>query len=347
MKKLIPLLLALVLVLGLVMSTGAADAVSQEDAAWELYRLGLFKGTGTDEQGFPVFSLDTAPTRVQGVTMLVRLIGGEDKAQKTPWTAPFQDVPDWAKPYVGYAYANGLTNGRSATRFDPNATITATEYLTFVLRSLGYASGEDFAWDSAWTLSDKLGVTDGEYSKQTNRDFVRGDVAQISARALDCAMKDSKTALRDILAEQGVRDMTSRCRFEETCRTCRENVIFFSFAPTADSPASYEKFVVNSATVNGVPCTVTQYTTPKAVADYCKGLTNCTMPEAFALTGLRYDQSKALANAAESITAGGETYPVLSFKLNCTGTLKDGTKAEELFIMDYYIDGYWGPLTLK
>ena len=85
--------------------------------------------------------------------------------------APVYRVPvsytHLAAPYVGYAYEKGLTNGKSETRFDPDSTIRASEYLTFVLRALGYVSGTDFAWDSAWTLSDKLGITHGEYNAST------------------------------------------------------------------------------------------------------------------------------------------------------------------------------------
>ena len=36
-------------------------------------------------------------------------------------------------------------------------------------------------------------------------------------------------------------------------------------------------------------------------------------------------------------------YPVLVYKLNCTGTLKDGTQVEELVVLSYYFDGYGGP----
>lgn len=162
MKQWISLLLALVLSFALALPAGAAPPEQEEAAAWQLYYMGLFQGTDTDAEGFPVFSLDRSPTRAQGVTMLVRLLGQEEDALAGTWTTPFQDVPDWAAPYVGYAYEKGLTNGKSETRFDPDSTIRASEYLTFVLRALGYVSGTDFAWDSAWTLSDKLGITHGE-----------------------------------------------------------------------------------------------------------------------------------------------------------------------------------------
>ncbi|MDD6188917.1 MAG: S-layer homology domain-containing protein [Clostridiales bacterium] len=110
--------------------------------------------------------------------MLVRLLGKEEAAQKGAWTTPFTDVPNWAKPYVGYAYANGLTEGISNTLFGSQELVTVSQYLTFVLRALGYESDRDFKWDTAWELSDKIGLTEGEYTGEG--EFLRGDLAIIS-----------------------------------------------------------------------------------------------------------------------------------------------------------------------
>lgn len=348
MKKFLSLLLALVLSLPLAVPALAAEPDQAEEAAWSLYHMGLFLGTGSDVQGFPQFSLDRSPTRAQGVTMLVRLIGKEAEAQETPWTAPFQDVPDWAKPYVGYAYANGLTNGRSEIRFDPDTPISASEYLTFVLRALGYDSQTDFAWDSAWTLSDRLGFTDGSYNAGT-RSFTRGDVAVISAAALDAKEKGSDRTLRESLAALGIRDNTIRCLWLEEVQTCQPGVLYLSFAPVEESPETYTRFQVNSVTANGVACGISAYATPGDVTAFCQTLAKTEgirleLPGAFALVRLAYDEEVVKAAATETVTVGGYQYPVISFKFNCTGFLADGTQVEELFILDYYINGYEGSL---
>ncbi|MBR5228489.1 MAG: S-layer homology domain-containing protein, partial [Firmicutes bacterium] len=148
-----------------------------------LYSLGLFSGTGTDADGKPIYELDRAPTRNEAVAMLVRLLGKETEAKAGEWEIPFTDVAAWAKPYVGYAYAKGLTAGTSATTYSGDAKITASQYLTFVLRSLGYDSSKDFKWDRAWELSDKIGLTDGRYDV-TTKTFLRGDVTIISNNSL-------------------------------------------------------------------------------------------------------------------------------------------------------------------
>ena len=181
--------------------TASAASMSAQEAADALHELGLFNGTGTDLRGYPIYELDRAPNRHEAVTMLVRLLGKEAVAEETPWTAPFTDVATWAKPYVGYAYDNGITLGTSRTTFGGKADTTVTQYLTFMLRTLGYSSETDFKWDAAWELSDKIGMTHGEYNKSTKK-FTRGDMAIISYSALFCKMTSGIT-LYDYLVAEG------------------------------------------------------------------------------------------------------------------------------------------------
>lgn len=201
MKKALIILLALMIVFGFAANAAAASQPAL-DAAADLYDLGLFRGVGSNADGSPNFDLDRSPTRVEAVTMLVRLLGQDAAAKAGSWETPFTDVAGWAAPYVGYAYANGLTFGMSATSFGGNMPVTASQYLTFVLRALGYGSGSDFAWDSAWTLSDSLGITKGEYNGETGV-FLRGDAAVISYHALAAQLKDNSACLLDALYAQG------------------------------------------------------------------------------------------------------------------------------------------------
>lgn len=176
---------------------GAADN-DPTLAADALYAMGLFCGTGMDANGQPIYDLNRAPTRSEAVTMLVRLLGKEEEAKFGTWVTPFADVEQWAEPYVGYAYHNGLVAGTSSTTFGGSETVTASQYITFVLRALGYESGTDFAWDKAWELSDQIGLPGRQYSAGTTK-FTRGDVAAISFNALYCKLKGSDTTLIDKL----------------------------------------------------------------------------------------------------------------------------------------------------
>ena len=199
MKKLLCPLFALLIVLSLSTAAFAAD-YSAEESANALYELGLFQGTGETANG-KRSPRKSAPTRAQTVTMLVRLLGKEAEAKAGTWTVPFSDLADWARSYVGYAYANGLTNGLSAERFGSDDKVTANQYLTFILRALGYSSERDFQWDKANAFSDSLGLTHGEY--RASRSFTRGDTARISFAALAQARKDSSETLAAQLVRQG------------------------------------------------------------------------------------------------------------------------------------------------
>ena len=200
MKKWVSLFLAVTMLFALSLPVFAAKSEAQ-GAAQTLHELGLFKGTGTDAAGKPVFDLNRAPTRAEAVTMLVRLLGKEDEALAGDWNTPFIDVADWAKPYVGYAYANSLTAGVSETHFSGERSVTAAQFLTFTLRALGYESGKDFSWDSAWTLTDTLGMTSGQYNAKTNGSFLRADAALVSCLALGANEKNGKTLYETIFGK--------------------------------------------------------------------------------------------------------------------------------------------------
>ena len=201
MKKTISVFLILVLLCGFAPAAFAAGDEAQT-AADTLYTLGLFRGKGTDAGGMPVYDLDAVPTRYEAVTMLVRLLGKEAEANMGNWDIPFTDVVDWAKPYVGFAWAKGLTNGTGGRSFGGEAPVTASEYITFVLRALSYDSAVDFKWDAAWELSDRIGVTDGRYPSASV--FTRGDAAIISVRALSAKCRDSAETLAQKLFAEGV-----------------------------------------------------------------------------------------------------------------------------------------------
>jgi len=196
MKRAIAVLVALVMVLSLVPAALAASNEATQ-AADALHSMGLFQGKGTNADGTPVYALDDTTSRSEAVTMLVRLLGKEAEAKAGTWNIPFTDVDSWAVPYVGYAYANGLTKGTSETTFGGNSLVSATQYITFVLRALGYDSNKDFQWDKAWELSDKIGFTKGQYKATSS--FLRGDVAIVSNNALSAKMKGSDKSLLNTL----------------------------------------------------------------------------------------------------------------------------------------------------
>lgn len=236
-KRLSCIILTLVMIISLVPFAAAASDEATE-AAEALYELGLFKGTGTNPDGTPIFDLDKTPTRNQAIIMLVRLLGKEEEAKAGTWNIPFTDVSDSMKPYIGYAYTNGLTNGYTATTYNGTAPIKANQYVTFVLRALGYESGNDFEVTSPWELSNKIGITANPYSSTA---FTRGDVALISLSALSCNTKDTGTPLFSVIQENG--GIAKDIEFDA------QQALKFTYCDDVGKTVHYEDKYIQNATV--------------------------------------------------------------------------------------------------
>lgn len=181
-------------------------ALSEAQSAAEyLYGLGLFRGTGTDSEGNPVFELDRSPTRAEALVMLLRLMGMEQEALDSGFTHPFTDTSGWNEPYIAYAYNKGITKGVAADRFGADEKATASMFVTFVLRALGYTdSGDspDFSYSGSVSFAAEIGLTsDGLLS---DAGFTRGDVAVISKNALSQQMRFTGQTLYQYLADAGI-----------------------------------------------------------------------------------------------------------------------------------------------
>ncbi len=206
MKRLICLILVCCLALSVLALPSAADRTRsfefEETLAASLKALGLFRGVSDID-----FALGTAPSRVQALIMMLRLMGLEQQALNDPGTHPFTDTEAyrWADPYIAYAYRNGLTKGVSGTEFGGLADAGLAVYLTFVLRALGYAEGEDgdFSWQNPLGLAQKVGLLSPQVRMT---DFRRADVVLISYAALSAVRKGSNRTLAQELAERSVLD---------------------------------------------------------------------------------------------------------------------------------------------
>jgi hypothetical protein len=336
-------LLALALTLALTLTPACAAGTDntaapdpQRYAAELLYNLGLFQGVGDLPDGTPDFALTRTPNREEAVTMLVRLLGKEAEAKSGTWKTPFADVSDWAKSYVGYAYEKKLTNGISATAFGGTEPVSAAQYLTFVLRALGYDDkAGDFTWNTPWTLTDALSVTFGEYTGAAA--FTRGNAATVSANALGAAVKDSGHTLLASLKEAGALGESKVVILDLEVSDRTTDRIDFVFYPLTGSPRTYPTFQVNSVRVNGLPCEITQqyYTQTEAFAQFfsLKEL----YPDAFNYTVLKYDEAAAKKAAVNTLNTGDALLPILVFSFDCTGTLPDGTEVPEVFTEAVYI----------
>ena len=203
MKKYVALTLCGIVFFCMLFVSASASENTSRDVSTEivmathLKELGLFKGVSETN-----FDLERAPTRVEALVMLIRVLGKEQDALTGTWRHPFTDVPAWANSYVGYAYVNGLTNGVSATKFG-GGDATATTYLTFMLRALGYSdvNNADFAWDNPYDLAKSIGILTDRVDIVT---FWRADTVTISYASLNVRLKGSTQTLAEKLISVGV-----------------------------------------------------------------------------------------------------------------------------------------------
>ena len=170
-----------------------------ETAARELYDRGLFQGTGTDGDGQPVFSLERTLTRQEAVIMLVRLLGQEAEALACGYPSPFSDHADWAADYVSYAWVMSLTLGNGDGTFGGEDPATAAQYVTFLLRALGYTTPADFAWENALAKGAELGLDTARFAAP-DAPITRADAALLSRTALDLHTK-SGAPLADVIGK--------------------------------------------------------------------------------------------------------------------------------------------------
>ena len=169
-----------------------------EQLAETLKTLGLFVGS---DRGF---ELDRAPTRVEEVVMLIRLLGKEQEALGGSWTHPFTDVPAWADKYIGYAYENSLAGGIGGGKFGTDTPATAQMFATFVLRAMGYTDdtrgGTDFTYAKATDFAMERGLIAGQGDIDG---FDRGACVRIMEAALRQKKNGGDLLWRE-LASEGV-----------------------------------------------------------------------------------------------------------------------------------------------
>jgi len=166
-----------------------------------LNTLNVLRGDGTGN-----LRLDETATRAEGAAMLVRLLGAEDKAFDQNLLHPFTDVPDWADPYVGYLYHNGLTIGIGNNLYGSSAPIDEKSYLVFLLRALGYrdGNGKDFTWNTVEQAAVDAGLLMPGEALAAGSDFKRGRLAELSWRAMFLDHKQEHKSLISLLYDNGM-----------------------------------------------------------------------------------------------------------------------------------------------
>ena len=153
LKKVMAMTLAFATAMTMFVSASAftddAD-IKHEEAVGALSSLGIIKGN-TDGS----FAPKKTVTRGEMAKMIYVLRTGNDDgaAAYAGLTTTFTDIANtWAQPYIKYCYSLGIINGRSATKFDPDATVTGAEAAKMLLVTMGYDPAKAGLTGSTWAL---------------------------------------------------------------------------------------------------------------------------------------------------------------------------------------------------
>jgi hypothetical protein len=159
-----------------------------------LYKLGLFDGISPTSYE-P--NLEGAMNREEAMKMIVSALGWEPSL---PEECPFTDVSEWAKPFVGRAYLNGIAIGTvpQDNIFGAKDPVVLQHLLTFYLRALGYET--TYAYENAIRLGNLKGLTDGV--KFSENYLSRYHLVLITYNALSTTKVNSaRTLVEDLVSE--------------------------------------------------------------------------------------------------------------------------------------------------
>ncbi|WP_337039348.1 S-layer homology domain-containing protein, partial [Paenibacillus illinoisensis] len=142
-KQLVASALASSLLLGMITTTGFAETSGTsfrdinnsyaKDAIMELQSKGILNGIGNEQ-----FNPKGTLTRAEFVTVIVKALGLETDSK----ISSFNDVSDWAIPYVETAFKLEIINGVGQGKFAPNAPITREMAVVILVRALQSAGVE-------------------------------------------------------------------------------------------------------------------------------------------------------------------------------------------------------------
>ena len=135
------------------------------------------------------FEPDKNVTRAEMAVVMAKLLNLDYKYYET--TCPFNDVPDWAKGWVGACAANGIVSGRGEGVYDPNNTVTAVEAASMMMRALGYFQNSgDYSpnFESATVRQASAISLFSGIGGNANTPLTRNQVAKLALNTLEANM---------------------------------------------------------------------------------------------------------------------------------------------------------------
>ena len=126
-------------------------------------------------------------TRAEACAMIARLMTGDPNVSQYVGAQNFTDVAkgSWKDSAIGYCYINGIVVGVGNNKFEPDRAITDAEFITMVVRAMGYETADmkqNYPF-SYMSNAQAMGLLDG-VNMVANTDALRGEDAQVIYNAL-------------------------------------------------------------------------------------------------------------------------------------------------------------------
>ena len=164
-KRIVPGLLAAVLLAGTVPAYAEEDGTRFRDVSANAYyadavEWAVTEGVTNGTSG-STFSPGSTVTRAQAVTFLWRAAGQPEPSASAPTFTDAADRNSYYYQAVRWAAEEGITNGVTATTFQPDGTLHYDQILAFLCRAAGgNATGSGWS-QKAQTWAAANGITDG------------------------------------------------------------------------------------------------------------------------------------------------------------------------------------------
>ena len=126
-------------------------------------------------------------TRAEACAMIARLMTGDRNVSQYVGAQSFTDVAkgSWKDSAIGYCYINGIVVGVGNNKFEPDRAITDAEFITMVVRAMGYETADmkqNYPY-SYMSNAQAMGLLDGT-NMVASTDALRGEDAQVIYNAL-------------------------------------------------------------------------------------------------------------------------------------------------------------------
>ena len=126
-------------------------------------------------------------TRAEACAMIARLMTGDPNVSQYVGAQSFTDVAkgSWKDSAIGYCYINGIVIGVGNNKFEPDRAITDAEFVTMVVRAMGYETADmkqNYPY-SYMSNAQATGLLDG-VTMVASTNALRGEDAQVIYNAL-------------------------------------------------------------------------------------------------------------------------------------------------------------------